>query len=141
MGKTCRRGFARRCARLRKSDADRHTLASGSVLARPVGQPDGCCYFSVGLLVAEEKLEATMKFKLGHYLPGYKLDTPKISQLRFNLAIARLSASSIDVRDTATELNRSRPLSSTAEQRTHNPLVGGSNPPGATNLSSSYRMI
>src|ERR1700733_8241588 len=32
------------------------------------------------------------------------------------------------------------PLSSTAEQRTHNPLVGGSNPPGATLKSTTYRM-
>ena len=30
-------------------------------------------------------------------------------------------------------IQRLWPLSSTAEQRTHNPLVGGSNPPGATN--------
>jgi hypothetical protein len=28
------------------------------------------------------------------------------------------------------------PLSSTAEQRTHNPLVGGSNPPGATKFNN-----
>ena len=65
-----------------------------------------------------------------------KLDTPKIRQLRFNLANARLLSSVRDMvkdmRDASTELNRSGPLSSTAEQRTHNPLVGGSNPPGAT---------
>ena len=34
------------------------------------------------------------------------------------------------------KLKRSGPLSSTAEQRTHNPLVGGSNPPGATKPST-----
>ena len=34
-----------------------------------------------------------------------------------------------------------RPLSSTAEQRTHNPLVGGSNPPGATNTINDLPIL
>ena len=66
-----------------------------------------------------------------------KLDTLNFAKVRSQLVQTAGEAICADWRDVRNVL-KGRPLSSMAEQRTHNPLVGSSNLPGATKESKTY---